>query len=66
VRTKRWIEVDGRFAIGEGGGELFVRTCYESGGARAAVLDSTARISHKKTVRLAQPPPTDVPPPPGP
>jgi molybdate transport system regulatory protein len=22
VRTKRWIEVDGRFAIGEGGGEL--------------------------------------------
>jgi molybdate transport system regulatory protein len=22
VRTKRWIEVEGRFAIGEGGGEL--------------------------------------------
>jgi molybdate transport system regulatory protein len=36
VRTKRWLEVDGRFAIGEGGGELLKAIASEGSLVRAA------------------------------
>jgi molybdate transport system regulatory protein len=36
VRSKRWLEVDGRFAIGEGGGELLAAIAEEGSLARAA------------------------------
>ena len=36
LRSKRWLEVDGRFAIGEGGGELLEAIDQEGSLARAA------------------------------
>jgi molybdate transport system regulatory protein len=36
VCTKRWLEVDGRFAIGEGGGELLTAIANEGSLVRAA------------------------------
>jgi molybdate transport system regulatory protein len=36
IRTKRWLEVDGRFAIGEGGGELLTAIANEGSLVRAA------------------------------
>lgn len=38
VRSKRWIEVNGRFAIGEGGGELLAAVETEGSLAQAARL----------------------------
>ena len=38
LRSKRWIEVDGRFAIGEGGGELLAAVETEGSLAQAARL----------------------------
>lgn len=36
VRSKRWIEIDGRFAIGEGGAELLMAISETGSLARAA------------------------------